>query len=117
LGPWRVVKKISSCVYLVVHQTTQRRIVVNVDAMSPYIVLDEERFPSAGDTLEEDIGDSDSDGSGNTSGDRRSGSGKRWPSSSDMSHSDLEVMDEEGAPKIDETREPPLKRDVALPLT
>jgi hypothetical protein len=116
-GPWRVVKKISSCVYLVVHQTTQRRTVINVDAMSPYTVLDKERFPSAGNTSDEDMEDSNSDGSDNTSGDRKSGSGERWSSSSDMSRSDVEVTDEEGALNNEEGHEPPLKRDVALPLT
>ena len=85
-GPWMVVRRISSCVYLVEHQTTKRRTVINVDAMAPYTVLDEERFPSAEDTSDEDEGASSSDVGGSLSDGHETNSKGRRSLSDERDH-------------------------------
>jgi hypothetical protein len=46
-GPWAVIKQISEIVYAVQKVGTQKKAVVNIDRLCPYIELDNQQFPQS----------------------------------------------------------------------
>ena len=53
-GPFRVIKRISQCVYCVRRDGDRKGRVVNVDRLAPYLLRDGDRFPTAANITAED---------------------------------------------------------------